>query len=216
MQLSKYFTLEDLTKSATARAEGIDNSPDVFAQNNLQQLALRLDFLYDQIGPFRISSGYRSPALNDAIHGAANSYHTRGIAADIIPENDTPEGYFKKIATSSLLNQLGEVINEADEKGVVHVSLPTPEKTGVLLYLKDGGYYRYSKKQLDELLGADTSSDSSDTTEEESPQLDTSITDVETDVPELRGSTQIIFIAALALMAFVGLSLWAKRVGAKK
>jgi len=212
MQLSKYFTLEDLTKSATARSQGIDNNPDVFAHNNLQQLALRLDILYETIGPFSISSGYRSPALNDAIHGAANSYHTRGIAADIIPENDTPEGYFKKIAASDMLNQLGEVINEADEKGVVHVSLPTPEKTGVLMYLKGGAYYRYSPRQLDALLNR--SDESVSDVEETEDQVDTSVTDVEESSKSLSTTTMVAVALLLSLAAFAAIQVYNSKHGA--
>ena len=33
--------------------------------------------------PIRINSGYRSPQLNKAIHGAAGSNHMTGCAADI-------------------------------------------------------------------------------------------------------------------------------------
>lgn len=153
MQLSRYFTLEDLTRSQTASSRGIDNSPDIMSQGNLSQLALILDLLYDQIGPFSISSGYRSPALNEAIGGADGSLHMRGMAADIIPETLTPDAYFWAIAKSPLKDSLGEIINEAAEKGVVHVSLPyidgggTP-RNGYLKYLAGGSYHLYSASQL--------------------------------------------------------------------
>ena len=38
----------------------------------------------------RISSGYRTPAYNKKIGGAANSYHTKGQAADIVVSGKTP------------------------------------------------------------------------------------------------------------------------------
>ena len=43
-----------------------------------------LDPLREAYGkPIKINSGYRSPALNKAMKGAANSHHMRGMAADI-------------------------------------------------------------------------------------------------------------------------------------
>lgn len=148
MQLSRYFTLEELTRSATAASRGIDNTPDTFSQGNLAALALLLDSIYDQIGPFRISSGYRSPALNAAIGGADASLHMRGMAADIIPDSMTAEQFFWKLALSPLRNSCGEIINEANEKGVVHISLPYESGTGILKYLSGGSYFRYSDSDL--------------------------------------------------------------------
>ena len=152
MQLSKYFTLENLT--TTSRK--VNNTPDTFAEGNLRKLALVLDMLYDQIGPIRVTSGYRSPALNaelSADHPVSNtSLHMRGMAADIYPLNDSAENYFRKIAQSPLKNLLGEIINEADEQGVVHVSLPYEGGTGVLKYLKYGSYYRYTPDEVQALI----------------------------------------------------------------
>jgi hypothetical protein len=163
MQLSKYFTLENLT--TTSRK--VDNTPDTFSQGNLQRLAVILDMLYDQIGPIRVTSGYRSAALNadlSADHPVSNtSLHMHGMAADILPLNDSAENYFKKIAQSPLKNLLGEIINEADEQGVVHVSLPYEGGTGVLKYLKYGSYYRYTPDEVQALIhGYDFATSDSD------------------------------------------------------
>lgn len=50
----------------------------------LSVLAEQLQILRDEIGrPISISSGYRSPAHNAKIKGAKNSYHVKGMAADI-------------------------------------------------------------------------------------------------------------------------------------
>jgi len=156
MQLSKYFTLEDLT--VTSHTE-VNNQPDTFALENLKRVALLLDLIYDQIGPFRVTSGYRSPELNRVLAGdhpvSTTSYHMRGLAADMRPENDTPFNFFVKILNSPIFSSVGELINEADEQGIVHVSLPTPEKTSVAMYLKNGSYYRYTQDEIDALRGGD-------------------------------------------------------------
>ena len=81
----KYFTIKELCKSSTATHKGIDNSPNSEIVNNLEQLVDNiLDPLREGFGePIIVNSGYRSPALNKAVKGAANSQHVFGQAADI-------------------------------------------------------------------------------------------------------------------------------------
>jgi hypothetical protein len=42
-------------------------------------------------GPLYVNSGYRCPAHNRAVGGAKNSYHMRGMAADIWSETVSPK-----------------------------------------------------------------------------------------------------------------------------
>ena len=83
--MMKYFTLGELTRSATADARGIRNvcSPD--EAENLKALVDNvLDPLRDWYGkPVYVNSGYRCPQLNRAVGGAADSQHLKGEAADI-------------------------------------------------------------------------------------------------------------------------------------
>jgi len=83
--LSPHFTLAELTYSDTANAEGIDNSPDQAAIDQLTQLAqLTLEGIRRICSghPVIISSGYRCPELNEAVGGASNSAHLYGCTAD--------------------------------------------------------------------------------------------------------------------------------------
>ncbi len=49
-----------------------------------RELLQRLQALRDALGrPVIINSGYRNPAHNEAVGGSPNSYHLRGMAADI-------------------------------------------------------------------------------------------------------------------------------------
>jgi zinc D-Ala-D-Ala carboxypeptidase len=85
MQLSKNFTLAELTRSQTATRRGIPNEPDAKVLANLARLTTRcLQPIRDHYRKaVMVSSGYRSPALNAAIGGSSTSAHMRGDAADI-------------------------------------------------------------------------------------------------------------------------------------
>lgn len=86
MQLSKYFTLGELTPSSTAKRLGIKNNPTPAHLECLKLLATNvLDKVREHFGkPIFISSGYRCKALNDVTPGSsATSQHCSGEAADL-------------------------------------------------------------------------------------------------------------------------------------
>ena len=80
-----YFTINELCYSATAQANGINNTPNATQRNALTALVdTVLDPLRRAWGkPILVNSGYRCPALNNAVGGKASSQHLRGEAADI-------------------------------------------------------------------------------------------------------------------------------------
>ena len=82
--MAKYFTVYELTKSATATERGIDNTPPKAIENNIKYLIEAvLDPLREAYGkPIYVSSGYRCKELNAAVGGAKNSQHLTGMAAD--------------------------------------------------------------------------------------------------------------------------------------
>ena len=84
MNLSKSFTLNELTKSQEATRLGIDNTPSDEHILNLKILCEKiLQPLRDFYGmPVSVSSGYRSAELCKAIGSSSTSQHTRGEAAD--------------------------------------------------------------------------------------------------------------------------------------
>ena len=81
----KYFTMNELTASATAKRLGIPNVPTWREAENLRLLVENvLDPLREAWGaPIIVTSGYRSKMLNEMVGGASNSQHTTGMAADI-------------------------------------------------------------------------------------------------------------------------------------
>ena len=84
MELTKSFTLNELTKSQEATRLGINNIPNEEHIKNLKILCEKiLQPIRDFYGmPVSISSGYRSVALCEAIGSSSKSQHTKGQAAD--------------------------------------------------------------------------------------------------------------------------------------
>lgn len=94
----KHFTMAELTRSATARAKGLDNTPTAEHRSNIEMsVAQLLDPLREawavkcaneQWGTpaIRVSSGYRGFALNKAVGGSATSAHCVGFAFDLVPD----------------------------------------------------------------------------------------------------------------------------------
>ena len=83
MRLTKNFTLQEFTRSNTALRLGLSNKPTKEGIIKLRLLAAFLQTIRDRLGALRITSGYRSPALSQAIGSSANSQHCRYEAVDL-------------------------------------------------------------------------------------------------------------------------------------
>ena len=85
MNLSKNFTLAEMTKSETALRHGIDNTPGEAEIAALKLLAEKvLQPVRDHFGKgVKVNSAYRSPAANQKVGGSPTSDHCRGQASDI-------------------------------------------------------------------------------------------------------------------------------------
>lgn len=87
---SDFFTLEEFTRSSTAKKLKIDNTPSDEVIRNIEYgVQMVLDPLRRMLQtPITITSGYRCSALNKAVGGVSNSWHTKGNAADIRVKNE--------------------------------------------------------------------------------------------------------------------------------
>lgn len=87
--LSEHFSMEEMTRSRTAKEQHIDNTPSEAAIRNLKILCTQvLEPARAKLGrPIIITSGYRCTKLNAFVGGVPKSYHTKGMAADIRIEN---------------------------------------------------------------------------------------------------------------------------------
>ena len=124
--LTPHFKLSEFTKSSTATARKIDNTPSEQVISNLKLLCeqvlepLRVHFNC----PIIIGSGYRSPALNKAVGGVANSQHMTGEAADIhIPDETTGKRWFLWMMDNLKFDQLiWEKSTPSSTRYWIHVS----------------------------------------------------------------------------------------------
>ena len=83
MNLSRNFTLTELTKSDTAIRRGINNNPNSGQIEKLKMLCEKiLQPVRDHFGRVKVTSGFRSPELCQAIGSSANSQPARAEAAD--------------------------------------------------------------------------------------------------------------------------------------
>ena len=83
MNLSRNFTLQELTKSDTAIRKGINNNPSAGQIEKLKLLCENiLQPVRDHFGRVKVTSGFRSPELCLAIGSSVNSQHARAEAAD--------------------------------------------------------------------------------------------------------------------------------------
>jgi len=86
MKISKHLSLAEVTRSDSAKRNGISNTPTKEHLDNFIALA---ENVFEPIRehfktPIFISSGYRSKALNDFIKGSSStSQHCKGEAIDI-------------------------------------------------------------------------------------------------------------------------------------
>ena len=135
-----YFTIDELCASQTAKRRGINNNPSDEVRTNLQRLIDQvLNPARQAYGSYiRVTSGYRCPALNAAVGGAASSQYLTGQAADITTGNiSTDRQLFALLVSQAHFDQL---IWEQTKNGRwIHVSYAPQHRQQILAY--NGKHY---------------------------------------------------------------------------
>lgn len=103
-QLSTNFTYGEMTASSVAARKNINNVPDDEHVDSMIHLCKNvlepIRKFYNR--PVLVTSGYRSPKLNEEIGGSDNSQHMRGEAADFIVHKSEIDNVFQAVCDTSL------------------------------------------------------------------------------------------------------------------
>ena len=151
MQLSKHLSLAEVTRSDSAKRNGISNEPTA---EHLQNFKLLAEKVFEPIRehfkvPIHISSGYRSAALNKKIGGSLTSQHCQGEAIDIDMDGSaggvTNANVFNYIKDNLNFDQLIWEFGTSSNPDWVHVSYESTgkQRKQILKAVKVGGKTSY-------------------------------------------------------------------------
>jgi len=146
MQLSKNFSLHELTVSETATRDGLKNVPNKAQTQSLIALCQNvLQPLRDRIKrPIVVTSGFRSVSVNRRIGGSKASQHCKGQAVDFIVPGLDLRNVAKLIKAMDLkYDQL--ILEFLDTGGWLHVSYSPRHRRQVLEAKREGGKAVYTK-----------------------------------------------------------------------
>ena len=148
MQLSENFSLNEFTKSDTAVRKRINNTPNETHLENMKSLCENvLQKVRTHFGKsVRITSGYRSPELCEAIGSSKTSQHAKGQAADF-----EITGIDNKVLAEYIIDNLDfdqiilEFYTDGDpNSGWVHCSYKHDNRKQVLRASRVDGKTRYT------------------------------------------------------------------------
>ena len=141
MKLSNNFSLSEFTKTET----GLPNRPTQEAIANLKYLVqYALQPARDKFGAIEVTSGYRSPEVNEAVGGSATSDHVHGRAADI--QHEDLASVFAYIRKYTHFKQLIWEFGTDSQPAWIHVSYELNNNRGeVLKAIKRNGKTKYIK-----------------------------------------------------------------------
>lgn len=133
--LTDHFSLAELCHSQTAARLGLHNHPPPDVIDNLRNTAHGLEMVRALVQcPIVVSSGYRSPAVNQAVGSKPGSQHTQGRAADITaPGYGSPKQLMDAILRARVPIPFDQCILEHYDantgNGWVHISFaPSPRR----------------------------------------------------------------------------------------
>lgn len=143
--ISKYVSFEEATKSATATRKGIDNTPSEDIIKVMETTAKNVfDPLREKVGPIRVTSFYRCPALNKAIGGSKSSQHMKGEAIDMSSMKVSNRELFKAACELEEFDQLIWEFGTNQEPDWIHISYSkTHNRKQILKAKRVNGATRY-------------------------------------------------------------------------
>ena len=147
MNLSKNFTLKELTKSDTAVRLGIANEPNSDQIEKLKKLCEKLlQPVRDHFGPVTITSGFRSPELCVKIGSSVNSQHANAEAVDfeVMGVDNADVAYWIKDNIDEWDQMILEFYTIGEpNSGWVHCSIDDKPRKQFLRAFKEDGKTKY-------------------------------------------------------------------------
>ncbi len=139
VHLTPHFALWEFVISQTAERNDIDNTPSEEIVENLLLLCKEiLEPAREDLGPMRVSSGYRCKALNTAIGGSKTSAHKDGFAADIIPVEVSKLAFANWVEANRDFDQLILEFGTITEPAWIHVSCDPRGRNEILRIMSAG------------------------------------------------------------------------------
>lgn len=154
--------LQAATSSNTARNKGIPNQPSEAERRNLIAVAENVYFpLVRGLGVIpKISSGYRSFALNKAVGGSSSSQHMKGEAIDIKldPNGHDNNDIWRFIKDYTDFDQMILEFNKNNRPSWIHVSFKRGggNRRKMNIAQNVGGktkYWTFSEKKFEDIYG---------------------------------------------------------------
>lgn len=137
--MGKYFSIEELCKSETAKLYNIDNTPSDEIKEHLEELIKVIDGVREQWTEITkknnwgspaiyVHSGYRCPKVNTLIKGSKTSEHMLGYAVDFEPVNQHNLEFYNFMVEYLKSNNIpfSQLINEKPRNGIpswIHFSI---------------------------------------------------------------------------------------------
>jgi hypothetical protein len=152
MKLSEHLDLSEVTRSESAKRNGISNMP---TEQHIENFKLLAEKVFEPIRnnfrcPIHISSAYRSIELNRAVKGSLTSQHCTGEAIDVdmdgTPNGVTNKMVFDYIKDNLEFDQLIWEFGTKDNPDWVHVSYESTgkQRKQILKAIRVNGSTQYS------------------------------------------------------------------------
>ena len=131
-RISKHITYKEAIHSRTAKKLGIKNEPNEVQLKNMKLLASKIfEPLREYVGgPIKVSSFFRSKAVNKALGGSKTSQHVLGLAIDLddVYGFKTNAEMFNWIKENLSFDQLIWEFGNDENPDWIHVSYVSEEK----------------------------------------------------------------------------------------
>ena len=143
-KLSEHFSWEEMTSTSHKDLLVLNQHEAEAFKDNLKQTVTALEEIRALVGSMTVSSGFRGLSLNKRVGGSATSSHSKGLAADIIPNKMKVVDAFHKLLVNKdkIPNVKKIILEQFGGKEWLHIQGKIDLKEKLEVYsTKDGKSY---------------------------------------------------------------------------